>query len=180
MRPNESFVEQPVRSLQTMLRVLSEDDDRYPAVVPDGIYGPKTMIAVSTFQGNNSLPATGVTDQTTWEAIAKEYDAAIVRVGEAQPIRIRMDPGQIFRKGDASPYIYLLQSMLIQLSQDHTAIPRPEHTGILDDLTADSLSGFQRTAALPVTGEFDKLTWKNLVHQYELNAITHGQKGMNY
>ena len=40
MRPAESFIEQPVRSLQTMLRVLAEDDQRLPTVVPDGIYGP--------------------------------------------------------------------------------------------------------------------------------------------
>ena len=47
MRPPESFIEQPVRSLQTMLRVIAEDDDRFPTVVPDGIYGPTTMQAVS-------------------------------------------------------------------------------------------------------------------------------------
>ena len=27
MRPRESFIAQPIRSLQTMLRVLAEDDD---------------------------------------------------------------------------------------------------------------------------------------------------------
>ena len=50
MRPGESFVEQPVRSLQTMLRLLAEDDPRLPTVIPDGIYGPSTMIAVTAFQ----------------------------------------------------------------------------------------------------------------------------------
>ena len=34
MRPNESFVSQPVRSLQTMLRVLAEDDRTLPTVIP--------------------------------------------------------------------------------------------------------------------------------------------------
>ena len=38
MRPPESFIEQPVRSLQTMLRVIAEDDPTFPTVVPDGIY----------------------------------------------------------------------------------------------------------------------------------------------
>ena len=46
MRPNESFVEQPVRSLQSMLRVIAEDDPRLPVLIPDGIYGPETMAAV--------------------------------------------------------------------------------------------------------------------------------------
>ena len=43
MRPNESFVGQPVRSLQTMLRVIAELDENQPSVVPDSIYGPNTV-----------------------------------------------------------------------------------------------------------------------------------------
>ena len=170
MRPPESFVEQPIRSLQTMLRVISEDDSSYPTIVPDGIYGPSTMNAVSAFQRKNDLPVTGVTDQPTWETIVTKYEPALIRIENAEPIQIIMNPGQVYRKGDASPYIYLLQSMLTQLSHDHTAITPPNHSGILDESTARSLSGFQALAALPVTGEFDKLTWKHLVHQYQLNA----------
>ncbi|MBR4864211.1 MAG: peptidoglycan-binding protein [Oscillospiraceae bacterium] len=170
MRPPESFVEQPVRSLQTMLRVISEDDNSYPTVVPDGVYGPGTMNAVSAFQRKNGLPATGITDQPTWETIVEKYEPALIRIENAEPIQIIMNPGQVYRRGDASPYIYLLQSMLTQLSRDHAAITSPTHSGILDEATARSLSGFQTLAALPVTGEFDKLTWKHLVQQYQLNA----------
>ena len=170
MRPPESFVEQPVRSLQTMLRVISEDDNSYPTVVPDGVYGPGTMNAVSAFQRKNGLSATGITDQTTWETIVEKYESALIRIENAEPIQIIMNPGQVYRRGDASPYIYLLQSMLTQLSHDHAAITIPTHSGILDEPTARSLSGFQALSDLPVTGEFDKLTWKHLVQQYQLNA----------
>ncbi len=170
MRPGESFIEQPVRSLQTMLRVIAEDDDRLPTVVPDGIYGPTTMQAVSAFQRQNGLPVTGVADQVTWEQIVAVYEPAQIRVGKAEPIEIVMDPGKVFRFGDSSPYIYLLQSMLIQLSNDHPAINRPDHSGVIDTSTADALAAFQQLAALPVTGELDKITWKQLVHQFTLNA----------
>ena len=47
MRPAESFVSQPVRSLQTMLRTLAEHDSRYETVVPDGVYSSQTMSAVA-------------------------------------------------------------------------------------------------------------------------------------
>ena len=50
MRPNESFVAQPVRSLQTMLRVLSEDDDSLLSLIPDGIYGSQTHQAMPYFR----------------------------------------------------------------------------------------------------------------------------------
>ena len=170
MRPGESFIQQPVRSLQTMLRVLSEDDRRQPTVVPDGIYGPATMNAVAAFQRINGIIVTGVTDQFTWERIVEAYEAALIRVGKAEPIEITMDPGQVFRFGDSSPYIYLMQSMLTQLSLDHPAITAPEHSGFIDEATVLSLSGFQALAGLPATGELDKITWKHLVRQFTLNA----------
>lgn len=170
MRPPESFVEQPVRSLQTMLRVLAEDDRRLPTVIPDGIYGPSTMQAVSAFQRQNGLPVTGVANEITWDAIVAGYEPALVRVGKAESIEIIMDPGKVFRLGDSSPYIYLLQSMLTQLSNDHPTIDRPDHNGVLDESTAKSLSSFQMLSDLPQTGELDKVTWKNIVRQFTLNA----------
>lgn len=170
MRPNESFIEQPVRSLQTMLRVLSEDDRRFPTVVPDGIYGPSTMHAVSVFQRQYGIPVTGIADQQTWEMIVSKYESALIRVDKAEPIEIIMDPGQVFRFGESSPYIYLLQSMLTQLSNDHPVIGYPGHSGVLDESTASSLSNFQALSGLEQTGELDKITWKHIVRQFTLNA----------
>lgn len=168
MRPQESFIEQPIRSLQTMLRVISEDDSRLPTVVPDGIYGPTTMQAVAAFQRGAGLPATGVTDQCTWEAVVASYENAIIRVGKAEPIEIIMDAGQVYRLGDQNPYIYLLQSILIQLSLEHPKIRSPEHNGTFDPITRDALMDFQDLAGLPKSGELDKITWKHLALQYAL------------
>ena len=176
MRPDESFVGQPVRSLQTMLRVLAKDDPRLPVVVPDGIYGPSTMNAVSAFQRQNGLPITGVTDQVTWDKVVSAYETALIRVEKAEYIEIILDPGQVLQAGDASPYIYLLQSMLTQLSQDHPQIIAPGHSGIMDGDTIDSLAGFQGLAGLPVTGEADKTTWKHLSKHFTLNAHHHAAK----
>lgn len=170
MRPGESFIEQPVRSLQTMLRVLAEDDKQLPTVIPDGIYSPDTMNAVNTFQRKQGLPQTGIVDQLTWESIVIAYESALVRIGKAQPIEIVLDAGEVFRAGDRSPYVYLLQAMLTQLSNDHPAISVPSQNGIMDEQTISSLTKFQQLADLPITGEFDRITWKHLVHQFTLNA----------
>ena len=97
MRPNESFVEQPVRSLQTMLRVLAEDDHRQPTVIPDGIFGPDTMNAVSVFQRRLGIPITGIVDQITWDAIVLQYEEALIRVDKAEPIEILINNNQVFR-----------------------------------------------------------------------------------
>ncbi len=170
MKPPESFTAQPIRSLQTMLRVLAEDDKSLPTVVPDGIYGQTTMGAVTEFQRREGLPLTGIADQTTWDRIAQRYEPALVRVGKAEPIEIIMEPNQVFVLGDEGPYIILMQAMLIWLSRDHALITAPAATGILDSDTQSALAGFQKAAGLPQTGQLDKNTWKHLSRHFTLNA----------
>ena len=170
MKPAESFIEQPIRSLQTMLRVIAEDDPRLPTVVPDGIYGPTTMNSVTAFQRLYALPITGIANQATWEQIVEVYENAIIRVGPAEPIEIIMDPGEVFRIGDSNAYIYLLQSVLTQLSTDNPSIIPPVHNGVLDNTTSEALAAFQLLAGLPPTGELDKITWKYLTKQFSLSA----------
>lgn len=170
MRPPESFIEQPIRSLQTMLRVIAEDDPSLQTVVPDGIYGQTTMAAVTEFQRKYGLPLTGITDQNTWDAIVPVYQNALTRVGKAEPIEIIMDPGQVFMVGDEGPYIYLMQTLLIWLAKDNSTIEAPAHTGIFDRQTSQALSAFQALAGLEQTGTLDKITWKHLSRQFTLSA----------
>lgn len=170
MRPNESFVGQPIRSLQTMLRVIAEQDDRHMTVIPDGIYGPTTIQSVSVFQRLHGLPVTGITDQSTWEAIVSEYEPALIQVLEAQGLDIILNPGQVIRAGESSPYLYVAQALLQVLSETYGSIAEPNHSGILDTVTADSLSSFQQLAGLPITGELDKITWKQLALHFPLAA----------
>ena len=170
MRPGESFVAQPIRSLQTMLQVIAEDDKTYPKVIPDGIYGPSTANAVSMIQRKSGFPQTGITDQQTWEQIVLLYDAALVRIGKAEPIEILLEPNEVMVSGDSDPYIYLLQSMLIFLSDIHSTIRSPEHSGVLDSKTVQSVKDLQGLLNLPVTGNVDRMTWKQLSKQFTLNA----------
>lgn len=170
MKPGESFVEQPIRSLQTMLRVIAEDDPRLPTVVPDGIYGQATMQAVTTFQRLYGLPITGIVDQDTWNRIVSVYEPALIRIGPAEPIEIILEPGQVFRIGDQNAYIYLLQSILTQLSTENATIIRPDHNGVFDNPTSEALAAFQLLAGLPPTGELDRITWKYLARQFTLSA----------
>ena len=166
MRPPESFIAQPIRSLQTMLRVLHEDDSSHPAVIPDGIYGSQTMAAVSHFQRRHGLPVPGVPDQNSWEAILNQYNDALIRVEEAYPLYIILDPGEEIRRGQRHPHIYVVQGLLQGLSDSFDSVSRPSHNGILDDITADSLSSFQALNRIPMTGNLDKATWKALALHY--------------
>ena len=170
MRPPESFISQPIRSLQTMLRVIAQEDERQPSLVPDGIYGNQTTAAVAAFQRNHGIPATGVTDQKTWEQIVETYEPALVRVGPAQPLEIILEPGQVIRRGDSEPNIYIVQAVLIVLADIYSSITPPGMNGTLDEATAASLEAFQALSGLPQTGELDKVTWKQLALHYPLAA----------
>ena len=169
MKPRESFVNQPIRSLQTMLRVLSEDNnDMLPSIIPDGIYGAQTRQAVAAFQRKYGIPITGVTDQSTWDRIVAEHAPALIRLGPAEPLQLILNPNQIIRRGEAHPYLFLVQGMLLTLSDIYGSILPPGITGVLDEATAQSLDSFQYLSALPQTGELDKITWKHLALQYPL------------
>ena len=170
MKPEESFLSQPIRSLQTMLRVLAEHDDRHETLIPDGIYGPATVSAVSRFQRLHGLPVTGITDQGTWESIVAEYEPALINVIEAESLNIILDPNQVIRRGERSAYIYLVQAMLAVLEEAYKSIGPASHSGILDDATSEALAAFQRLNSLPMTGNLDKRTWKHLALHYPLAA----------
>lgn len=170
MRPPESFLGQPIRSLQTMLRVIAENDPSHVRIVPDGIYGPETVRAVSAFQRIHGMPVTGVTDLDTWEAIVAVFEPALVEQDAAYGLQIILNPGQIIRKGERSPHLYLVQGMLLVLGQVYKSIATPTVNGLLDDATEDALASFQALSGLPMTGQLDKHTWKHLALQYPLAA----------
>ncbi len=170
MREPESFIGQPIRSLQTMLRVIAENDPSHETIVPDGIYGPETVSAVSVFQRIHGLPTTGITDNRTWDMVVEIYEDALIEQQEAYPLFLILNPGQVIRKGERHPHIYLLQAILTVLAEVYESIGTPSFTGILDEATADALASFQAINGLPMTGNLDKHTWKHLAHQYPLAA----------
>lgn len=170
MRPEETFVGQPVRSLQQMLRTIHEYDDRHSEIIPDGIYGRKTIAAVSNFQRLHALGVTGVTDQDTWESIVREYDRAIIEVDHAQPVEILLNTNEVLERGEESPYLHIAQAMLLVLAEEYASITPPSRTGVLDEATAQSLAAFQALSDLPQTGTLDKQTWKHLALHFPLGA----------
>lgn len=171
MRPAESFLGQPVRSLQTMLRVIAQADPSHPSLIPDGIYGPETRSAVSAFQRRHGLAVTGITNQATWDTIVAAYQPALVEVSQAEPLEILLNPGQVIRRGQRHPNVYLAQSILTVLAQAYESISLPGITGVLDEGTAQALAAFQYLCALPASGELDKQTWRHLALQYPLAAL---------
>lgn len=176
MKPAEAFIGRPIRSLQTMLRVLAENDWRYVSLIPDGIYGPDTARAVTIFQRRNGIPPTGVTDQATWDAIVAAYGPALVERSAPQPMVLALEPGEVIHRGQRSAAVPVVQGVLLVLSQVW-GIPAPGQGFALDEATAQAVAAFQTLAALPPTGELNRMTWKHLALHYPLAMGVGRKKG---
>ena len=70
-----------VRQLQRQLNRIAQNYPAIPKIDVDGIYGPKTVEAVRTFQNIFNLPKTGVTDYATWYEISNIY-VGVTRIAE--------------------------------------------------------------------------------------------------
>ena len=166
MKPEESFVGQPIRSLQTMLRTIAQTEPLKPLPEPDGVYTNQTAQAVADFQRRRGMTPTGVADQNTWDRIVRAFEPARIETEKAQPIQVTLNPGQVISPGQEHHILYLAQAMLITMAELLPGFPAPEVTGVLDPETERALLAFQLYAGLRPTGRLDKQTWKALALQY--------------
>ena len=154
----------PIYDLQTLLRTVQPEQE----LNRDGIYGSETRDAVIAFQQKTGLPATGVADRETWDALKLAFSEQEIHRGPAEPLLIILQPGQVIRRGERNLHLYLIQGMLLALGQLDPEFPNFNPSGTLDADTALALLKFQRISGLEETGELDKNTWRHLAKQYRL------------
>ena len=119
-----------------MLRVLSTIFPALLNVNPDGIYGESTKNAVSAFQRFAHLPATGIAETETWNALAGYYLRHAPSVLPPEPLRIVLQPGQTIAPGERNLHVYLVQAMLQALGQCYANASPPAVTGVLARFTS--------------------------------------------
>ena len=62
-----------VSALQYFISIIAQFNSQVPALVIDGIFGPKTAAAVNAVQSWLGLPVTGVVNRATWQRVYDEY-----------------------------------------------------------------------------------------------------------
>lgn len=159
---------QPVRSLQTMLRTISQFDSKIPPVIPDGIYSDDTMASVSSFQQQHGFPVTGVTDMDTWYAIAAEYRRALVEVGPAAPVNPILQSGQIIRAQEVNEHLYMMHGMMRAIHEKYPSMPRVLCNNVHDDTSVAAVKWLQARAGIEPTGDITRITWKTLSQLYRI------------
>lgn len=152
----------PVYELQTMLSAVVNESH----LNPDGIFGSETKQAVSTFQKAHGLNITGEADPETWEHLRKAYHSESLRNSKAEPLQIVLQPKHLLKKEEENLHFYLIQAMLLALSELYLECPKIRITGKNDAQTQNAIGWFQKKAAIKPTGELDHATWQLLAHQY--------------
>jgi len=129
--------------VELQVRLLAAGHDPGPI---DGRFGNKTLSAAKSFQIANGLPASGVIDQVTWEAL----------VGSSSIGDFSGDDAilEYWARGAA---VVELQTLLT------TAGHNPGHIdGVFGPNTRAAVRSFQRAMGLPETGILTRATWEAL------------------
>lgn len=144
MNETKNMLGRPIYNLQTMLRFLSQTDNRILPVIPDGIYGSNTYASVRSFQEIYDLKPTGTVDLLTWNRIVTGYETE--------------------RKNNNLPAsLYIAQAMLLGLSKTYPAITGPSVTGENNPQTEAGLRVIQAAAGLPQDGFLTAETYRALL-----------------
>ena len=157
-----------VRELQKYLYFISLVDPDIPKVVPDGIYGSMTRDAVTEFQKKEGLPATGVVDKITWDAIVKEYNALSAACCEPDPLYVFPSSKYVVKVGEKSDTVSIIQILLRCLCGEYAFKVVITVSGIYTDRDARAVKVIQQVHGLQQTGSVDVKTWNAIASDYRL------------
>lgn len=159
-------MEEEIRQIQMMLREISFFDERIERIIPDGIYGEQTANSVRSFQRNNNLYETGVVDNDTWDRIVEVYDKTIEDNKRNVLIQI-IDEGAIpITVGDSSISLYVIQAMILALSEYFDNIEAIEVTGVFDAPTQSEVEKLQIISGITPNAQIDRAFINSLAELY--------------
>lgn len=164
-------MEEEIRQIQMMLREISFFDERIERIIPDGIYGEQTANSVRSFQRNNNLYETGVVDNDTWDRIVEVYDKTIEDNKRNVLVQV-IDEGAIpIIVGDSSVSLYVIQAMILALSEYFDNIEAIKVTGIFDAPTQSEVEKLQIISGITPNAQIDR-TFINALAELYMTYVT--------
>lgn len=160
-----------IRYIQRLLRKISFFDDDIISIIPDGIYGDTTAESVRSFQRKYNLYETGELDNDTWDKIVEVHGNSFednqknFKVTVIDESRIPIFPGESSRS------LYVIQAMILALSDEFDNIDAIEVTGIFDPATQREVEKIQIISGITPNGQIDR-RFLNTLSQLYLAYIT--------
>jgi len=146
-----------VRQVQRCLNAVGTRQPSIQRLTEDGIFGPRTLDAVVTFQRIFGLSPDGIIGPLTWARLSQECSSG----SETLPPY----PGTAIRVGERSESVRQIQRCLNRVAARHPSIQRLTEDGIFGPRTLDAVTTFQRIFGLVPDGVIGPLTWAALTRE---------------
>lgn len=152
-----------IRTLQYYLSTIAFYNSSIPPLTIDGIYGPSTQAAVTSFQKAYGLEPTGITNKETWEKILDVYFGIL----EQNPPDYINDPYAIFpgtplSLGSSGDAVTAVQRRLNIISEYYPSIEPVEVTGYFGPETQRAVLQFQKEFGMPQRGIVAPFVWERI------------------
>lgn len=145
-----------VGTVQKRLRKISEYNPNVLSVVPDGIFGDETRDSVLSFQKNYNLPQSGEVDNDTWDKITFVYDE-ILRLNKLNIcLKVFGEREAPILPGESDGILYVIQAMMLALSENFSNIGKVFVTGIYDNATASAVENIQIMSGITPTNSINR------------------------
>jgi len=148
-----------VRHMQACLNRVSVRHPSIQRLTEDGIFGPRTLDAVMTFQRIMGLVPDGVVGPLTWGRLTQECPATGGETGGAMPAY----PGTPLRVGDRGESVRQIQHCLNRVSQPCSR--QLLEDGVFGPLTQAAVMNFQQMFGLNPDGIVGPLSWGRLAQE---------------
>lgn len=151
-----------VRTVQSILALLSTFYEEIDPVDVDGIFGPATTQAVRQFQQLMGLSVDGLVGRATWDSLQDEYEGAQEDIsGVEDPY-----PGVLIRMGSRGESVRKVQTYMNAIAEDYPQIPTTSVDGVFGQGTQNQVRAYQQQFGLPVDGVVGVNTWDSMVTTY--------------
>ncbi len=160
-----------VRTLQLRLNRVSTNYPSIPKIYPeDGVFNSSTEAAVRAFQRLFSLSVDGVVGKSTWYELQRVW-AAVKNLNEVTSEGVKYDEVSLqfpetLSEGATGREVSIFQYFLFFIGNFIDSVSAPEINGVYDAATVESVSSYQQTYGLPVTGVVDRATWDSIFDTY--------------
>ena len=156
-----------VQEIQFYLYRISRFNPLINELRIDGVYGPNTENAVSSFEKAYGLPVTGVVTETVWKKIVDVYNGTEDNIEEPDFVyEIRPFPGTDITYGAAGDDVTYIQNLLSRISAVLPIIPDPAVDGSFGNGTGDSVNEFAAVFGLAQNGVVDAAKWNAINEIY--------------
>ena len=162
-----------VFTLQRQLNRIAKDYPFLGKLTVDGVFGPRMVSTVKTFQRQFNLTADGVVGRQTWYKISYIYVsvkdlAELTSEGETSSGTLSDGSwgGTALRTGSTGSAVEQVQFWLNTLAQYESALPSLSVDGRYGAATASAVRAFQRRYGLTVDGVVGRETWNAIYNEF--------------